>query len=142
MALTPQAQRKVPMRHWVPAGNNPLFSPENILKMVPHCLRLLAQLARLAASLARDSAGSRMAARIPMMAMTTSNSISVNPDRLRDISLLLHENVGSWILQDHTAAITEMCALIDLSTQERLTANEVCRITSFHLRPARSVALY
>jgi len=35
-----------------------------------------------------------------------------------------------------------MCALIDLPTQERLTANEVCRITSFHLRPARSVALY
>ena len=45
----------------------------------PHCLRLLVQEMRLARSLALASAGSSKAARIAMMAMTTSNSIKVKP---------------------------------------------------------------
>src|SRR5690554_4040348 len=60
-------------------GHLPLFSPENILKMIPNCLRLFWHEARLAASLARARAGSRIAARMPIMAMTTSNSIRVKP---------------------------------------------------------------
>jgi hypothetical protein len=40
---------------------------------------LFAQDARRAASLARASAGSSIAASMPMIAMTTSSSISVNP---------------------------------------------------------------
>jgi len=40
---------------------------------------LLAQLACRAFSLARANTGNRMAARIAMMAMTTSSSISVKP---------------------------------------------------------------
>src|SRR3990172_116598 len=56
-----------------------LDSPAYILRMTPNCLRLFWQLARFAASRARASAGNRMAARMPMMAITTSNSMSVNP---------------------------------------------------------------
>src|SRR5262245_10216296 len=45
----------------------------------PNCLRLLMHAVRCAFSLALDNAGSNMAARIAMMAMTTSSSINVNP---------------------------------------------------------------
>src|SRR5690606_28144414 len=55
----------------------PRFSPVNISCMAPHCLRLLWHEARLAASRARARAGNRMAARIPMMAITTSSSSKV-----------------------------------------------------------------
>ena len=67
--------------HWcIPVGNfSPFDSLAYILNTNPNCFRLLAQLARRAASRARAKAGRRMAARIPMMAMTTNNSISVKP---------------------------------------------------------------
>jgi len=55
----------------------PLDSPEYIFSTNPSCLRLFWQEDRRAASRARASAGSRIAARMPMMAMTTSSSISV-----------------------------------------------------------------
>src|SRR6266550_2004241 len=45
----------------------------------PICFRLLAQLMRKARSLAFDNAGNNIAARMAMMAMTTSSSINVNP---------------------------------------------------------------
>src|SRR5262249_34474476 len=48
-----------------------------------NCLRLLTHLMRLADSLAWDRAGNSILARTPMMAMTTSNSMSVNA-ALRD----------------------------------------------------------
>src|SRR2546423_1417675 len=47
------------------------------------CFWLLKQLAVLALSLARLSAGSSMDAKIAMMAMTTNNSMSVNAARAR-----------------------------------------------------------
>ena len=50
-----------------------------ILNTSPHCLRLFWQLARRAASRARASDGRRMAAKMEMMPITTSNSIKVNP---------------------------------------------------------------
>src|SRR5437660_4378065 len=43
------------------------------------CFKLFRQAIRLALALARASAGSRRPAKIAMMAMTTSNSIRVNP---------------------------------------------------------------
>src|SRR6266481_10081301 len=43
------------------------------------CFWLLRQEAPVALSLARDKAGSNIAAKMAMIAMTTSNSISVNP---------------------------------------------------------------
>jgi hypothetical protein len=43
------------------------------------CFRLFWQLARRADSRARANAGSRIAARMPMIAITTNNSISVKP---------------------------------------------------------------
>ena len=46
---------------------------------VTNCLTLLIDLIRIAFSLAADKAGNNIAARIAMMAITTSNSISVNP---------------------------------------------------------------
>src|ERR1035437_2694210 len=44
---------------------------------MPHCLRLEMQTTARARSLVRPKAGSSIAARMAMMAMTTSNSISV-----------------------------------------------------------------
>src|SRR5436190_23480238 len=48
------------------------------------CLRLLWHEERRAFSRARAKTGKRMAARIAMIAMTTSSSIRVKPDRGRD----------------------------------------------------------
>jgi hypothetical protein len=44
-----------------------------------NCLLLFMQEVNCACSLARDNAGNSIAARMAMMAMTTNNSISVNP---------------------------------------------------------------
>ena len=55
----------------------PGASPLYILSTSPSCFRLFWQEARRAASRARESAGSRIAARMAMIAMTTSSSISV-----------------------------------------------------------------
>src|SRR6267142_6619343 len=54
-----------------------LLSGEYIWRDNPHCRKFEAQFARLAFSLALASAGSSMAAKIAMMAMTTSSSIRV-----------------------------------------------------------------
>src|SRR5208283_4143353 len=53
------------------------LSPSQRRKAMPTCLRLLTQLMRCALRLAAASAGSRSAARMAMMAITTSSSISV-----------------------------------------------------------------
>src|SRR5258706_5879977 len=58
----------------------------------PTCLRLDVQLVCRAFSRAWAKTGKRMAARIAIMAMTTSSSISVNPARLRENLVLM---VGS-----------------------------------------------
>src|SRR5256885_10740035 len=53
------------------------LSRENVRKARPTCLRLLTQLIRWARALARASAGSNIAARMAIIAMTTNNSIRV-----------------------------------------------------------------
>ena len=50
------------------------------LKAMFHCLRFEIHCTRLAFSFALAKAGSSMAAKMAMMAMTTSNSISVKPE--------------------------------------------------------------
>src|SRR5690349_19263940 len=57
-----------------------LLSVAYMTQAMVSCLPLLRQLMPWAFCLARPSAGSSMAARMAMMAMTTSNSISVKPD--------------------------------------------------------------
>jgi hypothetical protein len=55
--------------------------------MIPdkhNCLRLLMQLTDWAFRLADDRAGSSMAAKMPIMAMTTSNSIKVKARHRRE----------------------------------------------------------
>src|ERR1700733_405082 len=54
------------------------LSPSQTLKASPISFRLLTQLIRCALRLAAASAGSNMAARMAMMAITTSSSMSVN----------------------------------------------------------------
>jgi hypothetical protein len=61
------------------SGKKSRLSPAYILIAKPHCLRLLAHWARIAVALALLKAGNNMAARMAMMAMTTSNSIKVKP---------------------------------------------------------------
>src|SRR6266487_2899734 len=51
------------------------------------CRRLLAQTVRLLFSLARERAGSNIAARIAMMAMTTNNSIKVKASSARAFTI-------------------------------------------------------
>src|SRR5664279_1792244 len=58
-------------------GSKSLFSEANIWVASPHCLRLFRQQAPLALSLARLRAGKSIAAKMAMMAITTSNSMSV-----------------------------------------------------------------
>src|ERR1700753_1704925 len=59
-------------------ANPPLLSAEYMTQQMPICLRLLRQLVVTAFALARLNAGSNMAARMAMIAMTTSSSIRVN----------------------------------------------------------------
>src|SRR5436190_1723164 len=61
-------------------GRVSLLSLAYIVKARVDCLRLFMQLVRLARSFALASAGSSIAARIAMMAMTTSSSMSVNAE--------------------------------------------------------------
>src|SRR5436190_3767043 len=65
-------------------GKNSRLSPAYIVMATPHCLRLLAHRMRTARSLALLKAGKRSAARIAMIAITTSSSMSVNPFRITD----------------------------------------------------------
>jgi hypothetical protein len=61
-----------------PAGKFCELSFRYMVSASAHCRKLLVQAPRLPASLALASAGSSMAARIAMMAITTSNSMRVN----------------------------------------------------------------
>src|SRR5205807_1631942 len=86
--------------------------------MIPHCFRLERQLVWSALRLALARAGSNMAARMAMMAITTSNSIKVNPRAPRDNfgsvfiieqngqAFPLHKRSGAWppnaLLKDDT----------------------------------------
>src|SRR6266576_2043317 len=65
----------------------------------PSCRRLLRQIVPVALSLARVNAGSSMAARIAMMAMTTRSSIRVKP-LLRSRDFIM-QFVMRW--KNHTA---------------------------------------
>src|SRR6267142_7067264 len=62
-------------------GKKSLLSPEYMITARPICFSLLKQLIPSARSFALLNAGSSMAARMAIMAMTTSNSINVNAER-------------------------------------------------------------
>ena len=60
------------------SGTKSLWSSAYMRNPSDHCRMLLRQLVAWALLLALDNAGSSIAARMAMIAMTTSNSISVN----------------------------------------------------------------
>src|ERR1039458_9300032 len=64
---------------WPFDGSQSALSVAYIIQVVANCFSLLMHWMRLAASLARASAGSNNAARMAIMAMTTNNSMSVKP---------------------------------------------------------------
>ena len=64
-----------------PGGNASSLSPAYIVSDSSHWWLLFLQVVRCACSLARASAGSNSPASIAMIAITTSNSISVNARR-------------------------------------------------------------
>src|SRR6516162_8319369 len=70
-ALTVSALLKFTSMSWL--------SSEYMIQANPNCFWLLMQVAVVALSFARLRAGSSIAARMAMMAMTTSNSINVKP---------------------------------------------------------------
>src|SRR2546422_1011944 len=63
---------------WLLSGNELFASPAYMVRASPHCLQLLAQSTLSALALAFARAGNNKAARMAMMAMTTSSSMSVN----------------------------------------------------------------
>src|ERR1017187_9265583 len=72
------------------------------------CLRLLRQLACWAFDLGRAKAGSRRAARIAMMAITTSNSINVKPVAGRHFASRFPTNLVWFIsTQEQSLAIPD-----------------------------------
>src|ERR1051326_5492180 len=76
--LVPTASEKPPLAVDTRMGKASPLSKAQVLKDNPTCLRLLVQLIRCARALARANAGSNIAARMAIMAITTSNSINVN----------------------------------------------------------------
>ncbi len=66
-----------------PVQSRPCLSiSANVCRAIPICRRLLAHCERRAASRALATAGNNSAAKMPMMPITTSSSISVNANRL------------------------------------------------------------
>src|SRR4051812_20106452 len=90
------ARRKLSVQSFQSAGSVPvppsateschgylsLWSPDHILSARYICFRLFTQAILLAFAFAEASAGNRSPARIAMIAITTNNSISVNPSLL------------------------------------------------------------
>jgi len=70
-------------------GNAPAASFEYIFRITPICFMLFEQLDRRAASRARARAGSRIAARMPMIAITTRSSMRVKPHFVFRMAALL-----------------------------------------------------
>ena len=66
-----------------------------MVKDIPNCLVLPKQAVASARDFAADRAGSNMAARIAMIAITTRSSINVKPGRVRDADRLRGERDGS-----------------------------------------------
>ena len=65
---------------------------------IPICRRLFVQVVRAALSLALAKAGNNMAAKMAMMAMTTSNSMSVNAGRQELLFLAVElETIGMFM---------------------------------------------
>src|SRR5262245_23519285 len=79
---------------------------------MPHCFRLEMQLTSTAFCFALPKAGSNIAARMAMMAITTSNSISVNPER---------------ILFGRSVMVTLKKQILCGKTCEPRSCNDVCR---------------
>src|SRR5258708_14656355 len=77
ITLEPIASEKPPLAEGTRIGKASPLSRAQVLKDNPTCFRLLVQLMRCARALARASAGSNMAAKMAIMAITTSNSINV-----------------------------------------------------------------
>src|SRR3954470_10819427 len=70
-------------------GKNDSLSSQYKMRPMPHCRKLLMHCVVFARPLALASAGSRSAARIAMIAITTSNSMSVNA-----LGLFLSNDMG------------------------------------------------
>src|SRR5579863_548712 len=83
--FAPWAEGSVRPLGWVlssPFGASlPLLSLAYIIQAMLSCLRLFTHWMPCAFCFALDKAGKSIAAKIAIMAMTTSNSIKVNPDR-------------------------------------------------------------
>src|SRR5688500_15504988 len=81
-------------------GKRSLLSSANMRSAMPVCLVLLRHLTWMALALALDNDGNRMAAKMAMMAMTTSNSMRVKAYLLVDFGI----GWSKWFIsQAHTA---------------------------------------
>src|SRR5262245_47585087 len=76
-------------------GNLSPLSPDQIRKARPHCFSLLTHWMRRARALALARAGSNMAAKIAIIAITTSSSIKVNA-RILLLNFFIYFLVGCF----------------------------------------------
>jgi hypothetical protein len=75
----PHGPTALPLPVKCATGRRSLLSPAYITRAVPICFILFTHEIRFARSFALDNAGRSIAARIAMIAMTTSSSIKVKP---------------------------------------------------------------
>ncbi len=101
-------------------GYAPFASVAYRFRHSPICLRLFTQAERRADSLAFASAGSRIAARIPIIAMTTSSSTRVNPLRPRNSLLIVPSFRQTKAQFPHTLKNTHHGAVRTLSHYEQV----------------------
>src|ERR1039457_3086163 len=97
------------------------------------CLMLLIHLTRRALSLALDSAGKSIAARMAMMAITTSNSMRVKPLELLAVGRPSPLR-ASFVLEVCLAVIFVSCSNLD---GDEVDASASSLLDSFFCQPAQ-----
>jgi hypothetical protein len=107
-------------------GEDSLLSSENITKPSPNCFWLFRQLAPSALPLALAKAGNSIPAKMAMIAITTSNSISVNPLEYEHFvfifKVLMHVNATRLGKRDKPILIAWLDSLLMRWQAQRDTA--------------------
>src|ERR1035438_5950430 len=96
-----------------------LLSPEYMVQPRSNCFMLLTHLMACARPLALAKAGSNIAARMAMMAMTTNSSISVNPCELVLRALILMGVLNWFIIEQLLCGDTHNMAYAFLTTMDK-----------------------
>ncbi len=118
-------------------GEESLLSSANITNPKPNCFWLFKQLAPSALPLAKARAGSRRAARIAIMAITTSSSINVNPLEYERFDFILRIDAQeiyplgqAWQALSYRLARQQK---IRPKPEEKFSSSNVCAVTGVRM---------